>query len=458
MDSFRGSLPPQFNSFHLGNQIPAEDTTTIPEILSPPVSADSTIFDPQTVADLLNSPRNAGVEKDIETATEMSVRNLDSGGLPPPSESIIPYTDVVPGATSKEATSQTLPPITTLRTSTPVPATDEWTASASLAALESGLQIAETSASQLPELLPASNQCPMETLGLAIQTDDDNDSSLYEVPALPSSNPNVRFLTDLSESEKTVEETSSTGQFQLYGNIPHTSESGTEAGEESSTHIVESSRQGPSATTPEGLKTPSRSCLEEPEQSSERISTEPEFSSCLLDILQWFSLNRKYTTSCGFLQTKLFGCPMIPWRRWSWTQSGANPLQRPPGQRTFTRGVGQPLPSGDSPAIPATRRRGASRNTDIQDSTDLGEAGDSSSFVESDSAGEMALITAALNPGQKEDPQHQPDSGSSSRQAEERALETDPSSQDIPLSEVRDQALDATSKQKTKAKGLTRPK
>ena len=154
MDSIGGNLPPKFISFHLGNQIPAEDATTIPEVISPPVSADSTIFDPQTVADLLNSLRNADVEKDIEMATDVSVQNLDSGGLLPPSGSIIPYTDVVPGATPREATSQALPPITTLRTSTPVPATDEWTASASLAALESGLQIAETSASQLPELLP----------------------------------------------------------------------------------------------------------------------------------------------------------------------------------------------------------------------------------------------------------------------------------------------------------------
>ena len=121
MDSFRGSLPPKFISFHLGNQIPAEDTTTVPEIISPLVSVDSTVFDPQTVADLLNSPRNADVEKVIETATEMSVQNLDSGGLPPPSGSNIPYTDVVPGVTSREATSQALPPITILRTSTPVP-------------------------------------------------------------------------------------------------------------------------------------------------------------------------------------------------------------------------------------------------------------------------------------------------------------------------------------------------
>ena len=103
---------------------------------------------------------------------------------------------------------------------------------------------------------------------------------------------------------------------------------------------------------------------------------------------------------------------------------------------------------------------GGVSNTDshIHDSTELGEAGGSSSFGESDSAGEMALITAALNPGRKEDSRHQQNSGTSSRHVEEGALETDPSSQDIPLSEVREQVLDATCKKKTKAKGLTRPK
>ena len=87
---------------------------------------------------------------------------MESGGL-------LPQPQVVPEGTSRGYTwGQALPSIATLRTSTPVPATDEWTASASLAALESGLQIAETSASQLPELLPTTNQRPAEAPGLAI--------------------------------------------------------------------------------------------------------------------------------------------------------------------------------------------------------------------------------------------------------------------------------------------------
>ena len=103
-------------------------------------------------------------------------------------------------------------------------------------------------------------------------------------------------------------------------------------------------------------------------------------------------------------------------------------------------------------------KEGGVSNTDThgQDSTDLGEVGDSSSFGESDSAGEMTLITAALKPGHKEDSQHHPDPSTSARQAEEKTLETDPSSQDITLSEVREQALDTTSRKKSKAKGPTR--
>ena len=54
VDSFRGSLPPSFISFHLESQIPENDAATRPPVASPPVSADTTFRDPQTVAGLLN--------------------------------------------------------------------------------------------------------------------------------------------------------------------------------------------------------------------------------------------------------------------------------------------------------------------------------------------------------------------------------------------------------------------
>ena len=65
-----------------------------------------------------------------------------------------------------------------------------------------------------------------------LQSNEDNDSSIYEVPAFPSGEARVRFLTDFSEAEKTAEEASHVDLTVLYGNNPVTSESGTEGGDE----------------------------------------------------------------------------------------------------------------------------------------------------------------------------------------------------------------------------------
>ena len=67
----------------------------------------------------------------------------------------------------------------------------------------------------------------------ASQSENDNTSSVYEVPALPNSEPKVRFLADLSEGEKTSEETCSLEKPALYGHVPEIDESGAEAGDES---------------------------------------------------------------------------------------------------------------------------------------------------------------------------------------------------------------------------------
>ena len=65
-----------------------------------------------------------------------------------------------------------------------------------------------------------------------LQSNEDNDSSVYEVPALPSGETRMRFLADLSEAEKTTEEASHVDLPILYGKNPITSESGTEGGNE----------------------------------------------------------------------------------------------------------------------------------------------------------------------------------------------------------------------------------
>ena len=93
--------------------------------------------------------------------------------------------------------------------------------------------IATSSSSQYPELLTASRGDRDDHSKTAPQSEDNNASSVYKVPELPSSEPKVRFLADLSEGEKTSEETSSLGKHALYGHIPGIDESGAEAGDKS---------------------------------------------------------------------------------------------------------------------------------------------------------------------------------------------------------------------------------
>ena len=250
MDSFRGSLPPIFISFRLVNQTPENDAVTSSPVTSPPASAEITISDPQTVADLLNSPRSADSEKD----SDAKVQSMKSDGLSSNAGLAALADETLLGIQIEEMASQGLPQITTLRSSTPIPVTDEWAARTILAAVESGLRFVDTSASQLPELLHARSQNPEGTTATVVQTDDDNNSSVYEVPALPSGDPEVRFLTDLSESEKTVEESSNTGHQQLYRNIPNMSESGIEAGDESTSQAAGPSHQDYTATISRGME------------------------------------------------------------------------------------------------------------------------------------------------------------------------------------------------------------
>ena len=271
-----------------------------------------------------------------------------------------------------------------MRTSTPISTTDEWTASACLAALESGLQMVETSASQLPELLPTSGHNPVGAPGLAIQTDDDKDSSMYEVPALPSIDPKVRFLTDLSESEKSPEETSTVGQIQLYGNIPNTSQSGTEAWEESTTQVSEPSHQGLTATTSRGVENnlPElsgrarailRTYFDEarvfklPPGHSTVAFTEPQVYH-LLRVLTDKTLRTSYDTMERMVLDAVRG------------ESATAPSRT----AHFYKRTRAATPFRELPSDSSDVEGGGGSNTDTHgpDSTDLGEVGDSSSFGE----------------------------------------------------------------------------
>ena len=128
-----------------------------------------------------------------------------------------------------------------------------------MAALESGLRVADTSGSQLPELLTLTPTKAAVPASGALSTDDDCESPIYEVPALPTQEHKVRFLTDLSEIENTAEESSSVTCPSLYGGIPGLSESGAVASDQADvtvsaqpqTELEPSTSRGTGAQLPE---------------------------------------------------------------------------------------------------------------------------------------------------------------------------------------------------------------
>ena len=118
------------------------------------------------------------------------------------------------------------------------PMDEERATSTSLTALESALRIATASDSQLPELLPTLGEDHGDIVTIIPQSEDDNESSINEKPALPNNEPKVWFLADLSEGEETVEEASNAGSLSLYGIIPSATESGAEGEHETGSNAL----------------------------------------------------------------------------------------------------------------------------------------------------------------------------------------------------------------------------
>ena len=94
---------------------------------------------------------------------------------------------------------------------------------------------------------------------------------------------------------------------------------------------------------------------------------------------------------------------------------------------------------------------------DNQDATDQGELGDYSSFGESDSAGEMALISASFKTAGRSSTSGLVATTSRSEDVEMETRKTDQSSQDVTLSEVREQTLAEKSKSKSRPRKHPNP-
>ena len=227
MDFFQGSSPPNFISFCLENYLPEDQTLpTGPSQTQPPITRDVA---PEVLASAsaFYSPQSATSEVDVNSYAEAMVQHLESkqgtgqdNQATVGEEGELTTSDVLEGQTDQAV-------LIPRGASTPIPVGGTEESNLSLTALESALVIATSSSSQYPELLTAAEEVQGDQSRTAPQSENDNTSSVYEVPALPGNEPKVRFLADLSEGEKTSEETISLGKTALYGHIPGIDESGT---------------------------------------------------------------------------------------------------------------------------------------------------------------------------------------------------------------------------------------
>ena len=114
------------------------------------------------------------------------------------------------------------------RSSTPIQSEEEGRQDVNLSALESALEVVMTSGSQLPELRDREDPNQSEASGIQSKTDEDNASTVCDVPALPGGDPKVRFAVSRSEEEESTEESSRLVPVELYGYPPFAPETETE--------------------------------------------------------------------------------------------------------------------------------------------------------------------------------------------------------------------------------------
>ena len=312
--------------------------------------------------------------------------------------------------------------------------------------MESGLRVVNNPESQLPELLPA---VQVEAAALKVGElvdDEDCESSVYEAPMLPTHEHKVRFLADFSEGEKTAEETSSGGCPSLYGGIPGISESGAETSghpditipsQQQQPEMVASTSRGPDSQLPE-LSGRARAIWKTyfdetnafripPGQTAVTLTESQVYH--LLRVLTDETLRMSHSTMERMILDAVRGRPTIAPSRTNHFKSRAQTPFR------CVDSDSSDAETGDSPFI----------DSEDQTTTDYGGLGDSSSFGESDSAGEMALISATFKA-----PIQIVSTTAQSDVLQQGSQETDRSSQDITLSEVKEQTLKTKSKPQPK--------
>ena len=241
MDSFRGSIPPNFISFCLENQTtevvnaPAKPAATT-SAASPPTETGPQIQNPsvpqelsRSRADDITSTHSADSDPDVTSYAESMLQRMQQTQLIATHEENHP--ESVPLQSQEQVNDTPGLVLTTAenrRSSTPIQSDEEEVQEADLSALESALRVIEASESQLPELRNKNDSDQVDASGVQSRTDDDNASSICDVPALPGGDPKVRFAEGLGEEEEPTGESSRLVPVELYGRPPFGPEYGTE--------------------------------------------------------------------------------------------------------------------------------------------------------------------------------------------------------------------------------------
>ena len=285
-----------------------------------------------------------------------------------------------------------------LRTSTPTSFDGENDAPANLSQLESALHLANVTSTELPELVPVLGTNQGHEDAPPLPPEEDNASSSCEFPELTRTIPRVHFLADFSEGEKTVDRASLSSCPSINGKIPVDIESGTEASDESDLHAGTSSANGPSTSAFKNtaddlleLSGRSRAILKTyfgkakafnlPQGHPTVALTEPQLYH-LLRVMSDETLRMFYSTMEQMVLSAVKGKPAV-------APSRTGPFRSQVRASTPFRDPGKDFSDSDSEQM-------TSANFDIPGLADQGESRQSSSFGESDSAGEMALIAESF--------------------------------------------------------------
>ena len=453
MDSFQGSIPPNFISFRLENQTteavdaPAEPTTTT-SAASLPTETGPRNQDPGVSQELslsrsedITSTHSADSDPDVTLYAESMVQRMQQAQLITAQKNDQLEPVQLHGQEPVNDPSGAMSTTTEARkSSTPIQSDEEGIQEADLSALESALRVIEASESQLPELRNRDESDPLDGNGAQPKADEDNSSSVCDVPSLPGGGPKIRFAEELGEEgEESTGESSRLVPVELYGRPPFGPESETECERETSpecqslgTGKTRTAGGSSSQNKPPELSGRSRAILKEYFDTASPIRlpvghttialTEPQVYH-LLRTLTDETLRQSFNTMERMVIDAVRGTPTaLPSRTSHFQLKG----------RAQTPGPGAQSDSESDSDLAGTASDQPGSSSD--------DSGGASFYEESDSATEMDLITKSFKQTPSRPLVGGVQAGTSSSQQHIGPDTEGSSSQDTTLYEMREQA------------------